>query len=75
MLVPFIATPLAGKVEKKMAEREARQNGTVLPAQTEDKSNPSMQGAAKEPVKTEEPAKVVPQFDTGSTNLLEKFKK
>ena len=75
MLLPFIATPLAGKVEKKMAEREARQNGTVLPAQTEDKSNPSMQGAAKEPVKTEEPAKVVPQFDTGSTNLLEKFKK
>ena len=75
LLVPFIATPLAGKVEKKMAEREARQNGTVLPAQTEDKSNPSMQGAAKEPVKTEEPAKVVPQFDTGSTNLLEKFKK
>ena len=57
-----------------MAEREARQNGTALPAQVEDKSNPSMQGAAKEPIKAEAPAKVAPQFDTGSTNLLEKFK-
>ncbi|MBQ8459271.1 hypothetical protein IJ541_04115 [bacterium] len=75
MLVPFIATPLAGKVEKKMNEREARKNGTQLPV-NEDKSNPSMQGSAKPEPVSSQPAQVVsPKFDTGSTNLLDKYRK
>lgn len=77
MLVPFIATPLAGKVEKKMNEREARMNGTQV-QQAGDKSSPSMKGAMKETEGSNtQPAQVAaPQsFDTGSTNLLAKYKK
>jgi hypothetical protein len=73
MLVPFIATPLAGKVEKKMNEREARKNGAPLPEENKDKSNPSMQGANKE-VQTVSSQVSAVSFDTGSTNLLDKFK-
>jgi hypothetical protein len=73
MLVPFIATPLAGKVEKKMNEREAIKNGTAISEDKKDKSNPSMKGAETEqPVQKTQAA---PQtFDTGSTNLLDKYK-
>ena len=67
MLVPFVATPLAGKVEKKMNEREAKKNGTEIPA-GDNKSNPSMQGV------TPETTNSVANFDTGSTNLLDKFR-
>lgn len=78
MLVPFIATPLASKVEKKMNEREAKKNGTPEQKPVEDNSNPSMKGtaeASKTPV-ANAPAKVVTNsFDTGSTNLLDKYKK
>lgn len=71
MLVPFIATPLAGKVEKKMNEREAKKNGTITPDAKNDKSNPSMKGAEKVESTAQAAA---PTFDTGSTNLLAKYK-
>lgn len=63
VLVPFIATPLADKVEKKMNERKARKEGRPLPEVPEDKdsSTPSMKGAAKKVVvvaKNSEPARV-----------------
>lgn len=73
MLVPFIATPLAGKVEKKMNEREAKKNGTPLPEENMDKSNPSMQGTNKDAQVAASQVNAT-TFDTGSTNLLEKFK-
>ncbi len=80
MLVPFIATPLAGKVEKKMNEREARQKGIQPHAAKENKkADPPMKGAA---VSTQEShneqqisAQTAQQFDTGSTNLLAKYRK
>jgi hypothetical protein len=72
MLVPFIATPLAGKVEQKMNERHAKKKGIQAETKADDKSNPSMQGAMKTPAATEQPAQA--QFDTGSTNLLAKYK-
>lgn len=79
MLVPFIATPLAGKVEKKMNERDAKKNGKPAPVQTEDKSNPTMKGAAKVEIKeTAEPAKsTAPGIASNSdnTNLLARYKK
>ena len=72
VLVPFIATPLAGTVEKKMKEKMDAKKG-IQPGSDEnkDKSQPSMQGGMKEtPVQTAQ----VPQFDTGSTNLLDKYR-
>lgn len=75
MLVPFVATPLADKVKDKMEAYEAKKNGTKPAEVQADNSNPSMQGAPKseQPVQT---AQVyTPTFDTGSTNLLDKFKK
>lgn len=75
MLVPFIATPLAGKVEEKMNERYAKKKGLKPENNADDKSNPSMQGAIKETVTNNaQPAQVQTQFDTGSTNLLAKYK-
>ena len=62
-----------GKVDnisKWMNEREAKQNGTFVEnKENKDKSQPSMQGGMNNA-----PAQVAPQFDTGSTNLLAKFK-
>jgi hypothetical protein len=76
MLVPLVATPLAGSVEKWMNEREAKQNGTLVENnENKDKSQPSMQGGmtnAPAPASAQAPAAT--QFDTGSTNLLAKFK-
>lgn len=80
MLVPFIATPLAGKVEKKMNEKEKKHNGNVkAPANNDTKSQPTMKGSAqKVPVTTAaQPAKVVTaqSNDNQNTNLLQKYKK
>lgn len=81
MLVPFIATPLAGKVEKKMNEKaNKKQNQNPTTNVADDKSNPSMKGAEKidNPQNNPEPAKVEQpkmQEQTGSTNLLQKYKK
>lgn len=69
MLVPFVATPLAGKVEKKMNEREAQKNGTAVTENNDNKSNPSMQGTTSQTT-----IAPVTNFDTGSTNLLDKFR-
>jgi len=78
MLVPFIATPLAGKVEKKMNEKyEAKKANEQTPgAQSEDKSNPSMKGAKIEEPVAAEPAKTAPSnaADSQTTNLLDRFK-
>lgn len=77
MLVPLVATPLAGSVEKWMNEREAKKNGTYVENKATDKSQPSMQGGMKEsqPVAEAQPAQVATHFDTGSTNLLDKYRK
>lgn len=80
MLVPFIATPLAGKVEKKMNEREAKQKGTTQPVAAQDnKSNPSMKGAAAnntKPVMVNNNIKPQPAAqNTENSNLLAKYKK
>jgi hypothetical protein len=76
ILVPFIATPLAGTVEKKMKAKFDEKNGVKPEDKAVDKSQPSMQGGMKEtPVVSDQPAQVAPQFDTGSTNLLDKYRK
>ena len=77
VLVPFIATPLAGTVEKKMKEKMDAKKG-IKPENdaNKDNSQPSMQGGMKDtPAASTQPAQVVPQFDTGSTNLLDKYRK
>ena len=79
MLVPFIATPLAGKVEKKMNEREAREKGLQPHAAKENNSNPTMKGAEGKPqeqVKEQQTqVQTAQHLDTGSTNLLAKYRK
>ena len=74
MLVPFIATPLAGEVEKKMAEKEAMQNGQK-PAAKEDKSNPAMLGAQKQQATTPAIQGQTLNVSDGDTNLLAKYRK
>jgi len=76
MLVPFVATPLADRVEKWMNKREAAKNGLDISAAPEDKSNPSMQGANKPQASVSpQPALQTHTLDTGSTNLLDKYRK
>lgn len=69
IIVPFIATPLAQKVEKRMNEKEALKEGKPVENNAEDKSNPTMKGAIKDPQITTH------TLDTGSTNLLARYKK
>ncbi len=75
MLVPFIATPLADKVEKKMNEMSATK--TPENKQPENKDNQAVKEENKEEVKpqTVEPQKTEVQTDDGNTNLLAKYKK
>ena len=75
VLVPFIATPLAGTVEKNMKARMDAKNG-VQPENNDSKDNsqPSMQGGMKDVTTSAQPAQVATQFDTGSTNLLDKYR-
>ena len=82
MLVPFIATPLAGKVEKKMNERETKQhNGNTIPTtNNDDNSNPTMKGSAqKVPITTAAAPNSNPALSAKTTdentNLLQKYKK
>ena len=67
MLVPFIATPLAGKVEKKMAQMSDKKPADK-PAEekAENNSSPAMKGSLPQVESAKE--------DT-NTNLLEKYKK
>lgn len=70
VVVPLIATPLASKVEKRMNQHAPlHDNNSETEKANDDKSNPSMQGAQKPVQQTTQPA-----FDTGSTNLLNKYK-
>lgn len=67
IIVPFIATPLASKVEKLMDKHDAKKHGTQTD-DSADNSNPSMTGADRvdaSPV----------QEDDGMTNLLDIYKK
>ena len=75
VLVPFIATPLAGTVEKKMKAKFDEKNGINPEDKVTDKSKPSMQGGMKETPAVAQPAQVATQLDTGSTNLLDKYRK
>lgn len=70
VLVPFIATPLAGVVEKQMLKREAAKNGTAPETSPQDDktSNPPMQGKL-DVVSTADPSK------DGFTNLLDVYKR
>ena len=55
-------------MKEKMDAKKGIQPGSD---ENKDKSQPSMQGGMKEtPVQTAQ----VPQFDTGSTNLLDKYR-
>lgn len=69
VIVPLIATPMAGKVEKWMNKEEAGKDGKS--AEEKKDSNPSMKGT-QTPVQPQAPAQT---FDTGSTNLLDKYRK
>jgi len=71
MLVPFIATPLAGSVEKYMQKRNEKKAG-INPSTplAEDNSNPSMQGKLNV-VST--PAN--PAWQNNGTNFLDKYGK
>lgn len=67
IIVPFIATPLASKVEKLMNKYNAKKHGDV--AEQQDNYNPSMKGNDKtEPIETV-------QENDGITNLLDIYKK
>lgn len=74
MLVPFIATPLAGKVEKKMNEKEAQKKGLPSPAEKkEDNSNPTMKGVSHLEQNEATQAQQIPSIN-GNTNLLSQYK-
>lgn len=64
VIVPFIATPLASKVEKLMNKHD-QNNG--IESETKDNSNPSMQGNQIQ--------KPIEEIEDGPTNLLDIYKK
>lgn len=68
VIVPLIATPMAGKVEKWMNKDEEGQD-----TKQTDKKNatPTMKGTEKSVTEQQD----APKFDTGSTNLLDKYRK
>lgn len=71
MLVPFIATPLAGKVEKKMAQMsDPKTTNKPEEAKTENNSTPAMKGSLPQEVPAVEEVK-----ENTNTNLLDKYKK
>ncbi len=72
MLVPFIATPLAGKVEKKMSQMSEKKETANKPEETkaENNSTPVMKGSQPQEAPTVEEAK-----ENTNTNLLDKYKK
>lgn len=78
MLVPFIATPLAGKVEKKMNEHSAKKENAPKQNGTDNSINPTMKGSAqKVPVTTAAQPTVIPiqvSSDNADTNLLNKYR-
>lgn len=62
IVVPFIATPLASKVEKRMNKHSGNAEEDV-----KDKTNPTMQGKTKQPEQTISTV-------NGTSNLLEQYK-
>jgi hypothetical protein len=76
IIVPFIAIPLASRLEKKMLADEQKKKGIIPENETKTaNSKPSMTG--KQELQTENVAKVEEgqKLDTGSTNLLARYKK
>jgi hypothetical protein len=74
VIVPFIAIPLASKLEKKMLADEQKKKGIVPENDTKNaNAAPSMTGnnEATKVAQVQEGQKL----DTGSTNLLTKYKK
>ncbi|MBO6257196.1 hypothetical protein J6N69_04090 [bacterium] len=67
IIVPFIATPLASKVEKLMDKYDAKKHGTQTDS-TVDNSYPSMTGADRD-------NEVSLQENDGMTNLLDIYRK
>lgn len=75
ILVPFMATPLANKLEKWMDKRAAKQEAKN-PNPAEDNTNPSMQGNKPEVKEANDtqPAAVATNTEDVNTNLIEKYK-
>lgn len=71
VLVPFIATPLAGVVEKQMIKRKAEKKGlTPEQIQNNDKSKPAMQGK----LYVVSTADQIPADNSANSNLLAKYR-
>ena len=65
IVVPFIATPLAKKVEAKMDAKEQKEHNTQKIEHKQDSST----------IITDSKTQFTQRFDTGSTNLLDKYRK
>ena len=75
MIVPFIATPLADKVKKRLDEGDTfKKSGISSKTEKKDKSNPSMQGekVIKDSASAPQTKKAEDSKDQ-STNLIERF--
>lgn len=70
IIVPFIATPLAQKVEKKMNAKHPLEE--TKNDEPKDKSNPSMTGNVST---VKQPSAVQSTTSSANTNLLAKYKK
>jgi hypothetical protein len=71
VIVPFIAIPLASKLEKKMLADEQKKKGIAPESETKAaNAEPTMTGKQEKVEKAQEGQKL----DTGSTNLLAKYK-
>lgn|SRR5574344_69449 len=64
MIVPFIATPLAGKVEKKMDKKNSKNTESTPDNKPTGTQQPAMKGSESQT-----------NNNTTGTNLLEKYKK
>lgn len=72
VVVPFIATPLAQKVEKKMNEKHAAEEASTNGDNTSSKAEPTMKETAQ---KINEDSSIQQsKNENGSTNLLQKYK-
>ena len=73
ILVPFIATPLAGTVEKQMLKRNEKKAAKSNNNQKDETQNVSMQGKLN--VVSESTAYQTPAWKTPGTNFLDKYGK
>ena len=75
ILVPFMATPLANKLEKWMNRHSASKSDNAQAAPQDDKTNPSMKGnkVQVEDAKEGQALDIVSEADVNS-NLIERYK-